>query len=118
MRIPTTAREQLELARAHGHELSVDSRIREDHPEAPPKFWVACTCGYRSTAKRSVSATNSTMIWHLGKAISGIDPRAAAGARSAEPRLGCSPDDGTEGGGENSSAGRPPSSPASSRRVG
>lgn len=78
MRIPMTAREQLLAARERGHELSVESTIREDLPDALPKFWVICTCGYRSTARRSVSATNSTMAWHLGKAISEDLPRSAS----------------------------------------
>lgn len=63
MKIPTTAREQLLMAREMGHELSIEHGTR-----------VVCTCGYRSTTRRSRSALNSTMAWHLGKAISeGLD---------------------------------------------
>ena len=78
MRIPMTAREQLLAARDRGHELRIVTHSREDFPEAPPKFWVECTCGYRSTARRSRSAVNSTMAWHLGKAISEDSPRSAS----------------------------------------
>lgn len=74
MKIPSTAREQLLLAREMGHELSIEERSRDDFPEALPKYWLHCTCGYRSTSRRSRSALNGTMAWHLGKAISaGLD---------------------------------------------
>ena len=74
MKIPATAREQLLLAREMGHVLSVETRTNPAYPDAPPKTWVACSCGYRSTARRSRSAVNSTMAWHLGKAIAeGLD---------------------------------------------
>ena len=63
VKIPTTAREQLLLAHELGHDLRVEDEIR-----------IVCTCGYRSTARRSRSALNSTMVWHLGKAITeGLD---------------------------------------------
>lgn len=78
MRIPMTAREQLLAARDRGHELSVETRVREDFPDALPKYWVVCTCGYRSRARRSRSALNSAMIVHLGKAISEDKPRSAS----------------------------------------
>lgn len=78
MRVPMTAREQLLAARERGHELTVESTLRDDQPNSQPKFWVVCTCGYRSTARRSVAATNSTMIWHLGKAISEDLPKTAS----------------------------------------
>ena len=58
-RIPMNAREQLELARAHGHELWIEHGTR-----------VCCSCGYRSTTRRTRSALNATMAWHLGNAIS------------------------------------------------
>ena len=70
MRLPMTAKEQLLLAREQGHELSIVERTRDDFPEAPPKYWLHCTCGYSSTARRSRSALNGLMAWHLGKAIS------------------------------------------------
>ena len=74
MKIPTSAREQLLRARQLGHELTIETRTNPEHPEALPKTWVVCSCGYRSTARRSRSAVNSTMAWHLGKAISeGLD---------------------------------------------
>lgn len=69
MKIPMTAREQLLLAHDLGHDLTVDTRIREDFPDAPPKFWVSCTCGYKSTVRRSYVACNGVLAWHLGKAI-------------------------------------------------
>ena len=61
-RIPLTAAEQLQLAHERGHDLTIDIRGE--------KFWVVCTCGYRSTSRRSRSAVNSTMAWHLGKVLS------------------------------------------------
>lgn len=73
-----TAREQLQLAAEHGHELSVIERRRPDFPEAPPKYWVTCTCGYTSAARRSRSALNSAMAIHLARAIAG-DSRAVNG---------------------------------------
>ena len=74
MKIPATAREQLLLARQMGHELSVETRSNPEYPDAPSKTWVSCSCGYRSTARRSKAAVNSTLAWHLGKAIAeGLD---------------------------------------------
>jgi hypothetical protein len=70
MRVPMTAREQLLRAQELGHELSVLTRTNSDYPDAPPKYWLRCTCGYSSTARRSKSALNGTMAWHLGKALS------------------------------------------------
>lgn len=61
-----TARDQLLLARRFGHELTISTRGE--------KSWLECTCGYRSTVRRSRSALNSTMAWHLGRAIAdGLD---------------------------------------------
>jgi hypothetical protein len=63
MKIPTTAREQLLLAHELGHDLSIELDTR-----------VVCTCGYRSTTRRSKSALNGTMAWHLSRAIAdGLD---------------------------------------------
>lgn len=63
MKIPTTAKEQLLLARQLGHELSIEHGQR-----------VVCTCGYRSTMRLSRSALNGAMAWHLGRAIAdGLD---------------------------------------------
>ena len=50
------------MAREMGHELSIETRGE--------KSWLQCTCGYRSTVRRSRSALNGTMAWHLGKVIS------------------------------------------------
>ena len=74
MKIPATAREQLLLARQMGHELSVETRSNPEYPNAPSKTWVSCSCGYRSTARRSKTAVNSTLAWHLVKAFAeGLD---------------------------------------------
>lgn len=59
MGVPMTAREQLLRAHELGHDISIEHGSR-----------VVCTCGYRSTTRRSRSALNATMAWHLGKAIS------------------------------------------------
>lgn len=113
MRIPMTAREQLELARAYGHELYVHEGTR-----------IFCSCGYKSTTRRSRAALNSTMVWHLGQAIAdGMDTRngmmrAAAGARSAEPRHDLDQDQVSEGNDDPNAPAPAPTSPAPSRRVG
>ena len=63
MKIPTSAREQLLLARQLGHELTILHGTQ-----------VVCSCGYKSTTRRTKAALNSTMAWHLGKAIAeGLD---------------------------------------------
>lgn len=68
-RIPMTAREQLLAAREQGHVLSVEVRTRPDFPDAPPKWFVSCSCGYQAAARRSRSAANGAMAVHLAKAI-------------------------------------------------
>lgn len=76
MRLPMTAREQLQLAAERGHELSVVERTRPDFPDAPPKYFVTCKCGYAAAARRSRSAANSVMAWHLGQVIAdGLEAR-------------------------------------------
>jgi len=79
-----TAKEQLEAARKLGHELSIVRRDREDFPDAPPKFWLRCTCGYESTARRSEKATVGALVWHLGKVLGEADEKSAT--RQAEMR--------------------------------
>jgi hypothetical protein len=74
MGIPMTAREQLLRAREAGHELFVDESANPNFPDAPTKYWLNCTCGYRSTARRSRAALNQVMTWHLGKAIAEAEP--------------------------------------------
>lgn len=64
-----TAKEQLLRARELGHELTVETRSRPDIPEALDKFWVSCTCGYRSTSRRTRAQVNGVLIWHLGKVM-------------------------------------------------
>ncbi len=71
MPIPMTAKQQLEAARRLGHELTITSSDRE------AKWWIVCSCGYESVARRSVKAVNGTMAWHLGKALAASPERAA-----------------------------------------
>ena len=69
-RIPMTARQQLEIARAHGHTLQVEKRGPwPEHGDPHPKWYVSCTCGWTGRAVRSEKALNGTMVWHLSKAI-------------------------------------------------
>jgi len=75
--IPLSAKEQLRQALELGHELSIVTRTNADFPDAPPKFWLHCTCGYSSTAHRSKKAVSATMIWHLGKVLAEADTRNA-----------------------------------------
>jgi hypothetical protein len=74
-RIPMTAREQLELGRAYGHELSVVQRGPwPEHGDPHPKFYVSCSCGWDGRAVRSRKTANGSMIWHLSRAIAdGLD---------------------------------------------
>lgn len=75
MAIPFSAKEQLRQALELGHEPSIVRRDFPDHPGAPPKFWLRCTCGYESTARRSEKAALSTIVWHLGKVLGESDAR-------------------------------------------
>lgn len=68
-----TAREQLLEAQRLGHVLSV--RRRDLGDKMPPKFWLDCTCGYSSTARRSEKALMGTLIWHVGKVLGEGDTR-------------------------------------------
>lgn len=72
-----SAKEQLLQAKELGHELSVARRDFDHHPDAPPKFWLECTCGYRSTARRSEKAVLGTLVWHLGKVLGLADAEEA-----------------------------------------
>lgn len=73
MAIPMTAKEQLEAARAAGHELSVVQRGPwPEHGDPHPKFYISCTCGWEGRAVRSRKAANASLSWHLAKAISGV----------------------------------------------
>jgi hypothetical protein len=78
-----TAREQLQLAQEMGHELRVETRGPwPEHGDPNPKYVIACTCGWRSTARRSRSAANGAMAWHLGRAIAdAVDSRRQVGDR-------------------------------------
>jgi hypothetical protein len=73
MAIPTSAKEQLRQALELGHEPSVVKRVRKDFPDAPPKYWLKCSCGYESTARRSEKALAGVLIWHMGKALGEAD---------------------------------------------
>lgn len=69
-KIPMTARDQLRLAAEAGHEIYVrETGPWPEHGDPHPKLWIECTCGWKSTARRSRKAANGTMAWHLGKAI-------------------------------------------------
>lgn len=70
MKIPLTAAEQLLAAQEAGHELTVKQtgpwpELGDPHA----KYWVVCSCGYRSAVRRTRAATNSAMALHLGKAL-------------------------------------------------
>jgi hypothetical protein len=88
-RIPLTAREQLLRARDLGHELSVhEAGPWPEYGDPHPKYWLRCSCGYESTARRSRKALSGTMAWHLGKVLGledertrrdGLAPRRAVG---------------------------------------
>lgn len=115
MRVPMTAGEQLAAARDAGHQLHARDFKQNGHL----KYRVWCSCGWSAGGGRSRKKAHAAMALHLGKAIADFDPRAAAEARSAEPRRLDSPNDqGTEGNGEQSATVLAPSSKASSRRVG
>ncbi len=64
MRVPMTAKEQLQAARELGHEFTVVTR---DFPErgVPSKYYVTCTCGYESAVRRSRAGASSGMIRHM-----------------------------------------------------
>lgn len=63
-------------ARELGHELQVD---RRDFPEfdAPPKFYVSCSCGYRAIVRRTEKTALEAAVFHLGKAVGSRDGLAA-----------------------------------------
>lgn len=66
--IPMTAKDQLLRARELGHELTVLTRHHNGSAE-PVKYWLKCTCGYSSTARRTKAQVNGVMVWHLGNVI-------------------------------------------------
>lgn len=73
--VRVTAKAQLEEAQRLGHVLSI---VRQElAPGMPPKLWLECTCGYRSTARRSEKAVMGTLIWHLGKVLGEADENSA-----------------------------------------
>jgi hypothetical protein len=61
-------RELAEDARALGHTLHVDRRDFDEY-DAPPKFYVTCTCGYAATVRRTEKAALEVAAWHIGKAV-------------------------------------------------
>ena len=90
VRVPMTAKEQLLLAQQAGHELSVVTRTFPEHPEAPPKFYVSCTCGWQGKVVRSYRAASGSMAWHLGKVLAEAQELARAqrnnGVSQTRPR--------------------------------
>lgn len=73
-RIPMNARDQLLLAREHGHELQITQRGPwPEHGDPHPKYRVTCSCGWSQKAQsRSRKAANTWMAWHLGDVISDV----------------------------------------------
>ena len=63
-------KKMLDAAEAAGHTLALEHREPPpEHPGAHIKYWTVCSCGYRSTAARSVSAALSNLAWHAGGAL-------------------------------------------------
>jgi len=67
-----------------GHDMRIEYRPAPAHIDAPPKFWVVCSCGYSSTQRRSVKALRETLFHHATKALeadpvgaqrNGVSPR-------------------------------------------
>ena len=71
MRIPLTAREQLERAHELGHDFRVETRGPwPEHGDLHPKYYLSCSCGWTpKNATRSRKAANTFMAWHMGKVI-------------------------------------------------
>jgi len=61
-------RELAEAARALGHVLEVDRRDFDEF-DAPPKFYVTCSCGYVATVRRTERTALEVAAWHIGKAV-------------------------------------------------
>ena len=66
MKIPTSKKEQLLIARQLGHVFAVETR---DTAEGHTKYLISCSCGYRAAARRSRTAASSAMTWHMGKIL-------------------------------------------------
>lgn len=60
--VPLTARGQIERAVALGHTPSIER-------QAPDRLYFVCSCGYRSTRRRSENALRGMLSWHIGKVI-------------------------------------------------
>ena len=64
---------QAQQAAALGHRVDIESRDRRDEfPEqghAAVKWWVVCSCGYRSTARATQAQALGTVFWHVGQVV-------------------------------------------------
>lgn len=84
MRLPLTARAQLETALSLGHVPSIE--------QTPRGLWrFHCSCGYSSTTRQTRALATGTLAWHLGKIIglaetNGLDPRQASAPDVAPER--------------------------------
>lgn len=59
-------------AKELGHEPDVK---RRDFPEydAPPKFYMTCTCGYQAVVRRTEKTALEAVVFHLGKVVGEAD---------------------------------------------
>ena len=69
-----TSRERLASilrdAEAIGHTMRLEHRPPpDDAPRGFHKYWVVCSCGYTSTARRAPAAAISTVAWHAGNVL-------------------------------------------------
>lgn len=60
--VPLTAKAQIERAVSLGHVPSIER-------QAPDRLYFVCSCGVRSTRRRSERAVRSTLAFHIGKVI-------------------------------------------------
>jgi hypothetical protein len=60
--------ELAEAARALGHVLEVERRDFDEY-DAPPKFYVRCSCGYAANVRRTERTAYETAAWHIGKVV-------------------------------------------------
>ena len=60
--VPTTAKAVMERAIALGHVPSIER-------QTPDRLYFCCSCGYRSTRRRSEAALRGILSWHIGKVI-------------------------------------------------
>lgn len=55
-----------------GHALDVQRRDFDEF-DAPPKFYVTCSCGYAARVRRTEKAALEAGVFHLGKAVGETD---------------------------------------------